>query len=453
MRISIWLFAVCLLDWLAAPGAAQNWPQFRGLNGDGHSSEVNLPVQWAPDQHVAWKVKIPGVGWSQPVVWGDRVIVTTAVSDKQQKPNPRDWSPGDGLGGLSAFLGSVRKPPNEEYRWKVICLDRATGTVVWEQDARTGNPTIAIHPRNSYATETPITDGERLIAYFGMAGVYCYDFSGKLLWSKDLGTYPLQMDWGTGSSPVLVENRIFVQCDNEKASFLVALDKQTGDEIWRVPRDEKSNWSTPYLWKNDQRTELVCAGGKKMRSYDPATGKIFWEMNGSGRCSSSPVGNRELLYVSSGDRLTGQRGVLAAIRPGASGDISLGGAETTNEMVAWSVTLPGGRVASPLVVRDCLYLLDQQGGLIRCLNATKGTQNYRERLPGAAGFTASPWASEEKIFCLDQSGSTFVLQAGPEFKLLATNKLDDEIFWSSPAVAGSAILIRGVENLYCIEGN
>jgi outer membrane protein assembly factor BamB len=452
MRATLCLLAFGMLGWWPSRAPAQHWPQFRGPSGNGNSSESGLPIQWAPDRNVAWKTKIPGVGWSQPIVWGDKVFATTAVSDKQKRPNPGDWSPGDGLGGLSAFLGSIRKPPSDEHRWMVLCLDRATGKIVWEQVARAGKPTIPIHPRNSYATETPVTDGQRVIAYFGMVGIYCYDVAGNLLWSKDLGTYPLQMDWGTGSSPVLLDERVLVQCDNDKASFLVALDKQTGNELWRAAREERSNWSTPYVWRNEERTELVCAGGNKMRSYDPATGKVLWEMAGSGRCSSSPVASQELLYVHSGDRLTGQRGILAAVRPGASGDISLAGNETTNEVVAWSVTLTGHRVASPLVAQDCLYLLEQQGGIIRCLDAKTGAQHYRQRLPGAAGFTASPWASGDKVFCLDQSGKTFVLQAGPKLEVLATNQLDDELFWSSTAVANGAHLIRGIDHLYCIEG-
>jgi outer membrane protein assembly factor BamB len=444
-----WLAALILVL-LPVSLLAENWPQFRGSTGDGVAAQAKLPVEWASGKNVAWKTRIPGFGWSQPIVWGGRIFVTTAVTDKQPRPDPNDWSPGDGLGGLSAFLGSVRKPPTAEYRWMVLCLDRATGKVAWEQVARTGRPTIPIHARNSYATETPVTDGERVIAYFGMSGLYCYDLSGNLLWTKDLGTFPLQMDWGTGSSPVLHGGRVYVQCDNDKASFLVALDAKSGDELWRADREERTNWSTPYVWKNSQRIEIVCGGGTKMRSYDPAAGRLLWELSGSGRCSSSPVGSADLLYVNSGDRLTGQRGILAAIRPGGSSDISPT-AKTTGEFVAWSVPLTGGRVASPLLAGDCLYLPEQQGGLIRCLDAQTGKQHYRQRLPGAAGFTASPWSSGDKVFCLDQNGTTFVLAAGPKLEVLATNKLADELFWSSAAVAGDSLLIRGIDHVYCVE--
>jgi outer membrane protein assembly factor BamB len=451
MRTAFSFAAIGLLLCGAGPAAAQHWPQFRGLEMSGVVSGANIPSAWSMEQNLAWKVKLPGVGWSQPVVWGDKVFVTTAATDNQPQPKPGDWGPGGALGGLGVFIGLGGKPPNVPYRWQVICLDAKTGEVLWSQVAREGKPANRIHANNSYASETPATDGERLIVSFGPAGLYCYDLTGKLLWSKDLGTYPIMFDWGTGSSPVIFGDAVYVQCDNDKASFLVALNKQTGDELWRVERDEKSNWSTPYVWKNKARTELVAAGGTKMRSYDPATGKLIWEMSASGRTATTPIGDDELLYVDSYDRLTGNRGVLAAVRAGAAGDTSLKDGETANDSVAWSVRLTSARVGSPLLAGGCLYVLDQMAGIIRCLDAKTGKEHYRQRLPGAAGFTASPWSSGSNVFCLDQNGQTFVLSAGPEFKLLATNKLDREMFWSSPAIAGDSLLLRGAEHLYCVR--
>src|SRR5436190_16161244 len=440
----LWAALVCVT-------AAQNWPQFRGLRGDGVSAEPKHPETWSVDEHLAWKTKIPGVGWSQPIVWGDKVFVTTAVAENQKRPKPGDWTPGEGAGILTALFGSYKKPPAIDYRWQVLCLDKASGKVLWEQTAFSGKPRIPIHINNTYATETPATDGERLIAYFGMIGVYGYDLEGKLLWSKDLGSYSMQLDWGSGSSPVIAGELVIVQCDNDKNSFLVALNKQSGDEVWRVLRDERSNWATPLVWKNEKRTELVTGGGTKMRSYEPTTGKLLWEMAASGRCSSSPVATEKLLYVDSGDRLTGQRGIVAAIKPGASGDISLTGGSTTNDFVTWSVDLPGHIVASPVVANDCLYLCDQKVGIIRCLSALTGKEHYRQRLPGAAGLTASPWTSDGKVFFLDQSGQTFDLAAEPTYNLLATNKLADEMFWASPAIAADSLFLRSVDHLYCIR--
>ena len=456
MRTTISILFGCLFTLVTTEGLAQHWPQFRGQSGDGvavsDSAAEKHPEAWSADEHLAWKAKIPGVGWSQPIVWGDRVFVTTAVADKQQRPKPDEWSPGDGVRGLSFFIGSMRKPPDAEYQWKVLCFDLKTGNMLWEQTAHAGKPVIPIHPNNTYATETPATDGERVVTSFGPEGIYCYDFSGKLLWSKQLGTYAMQMDWGTASSPVMSGESVYVQCDNDKQSFLVALDKRSGDEVWRVERAEKSNWCTPYIWKNQLRTELVAGGGSKMRSYDPATGKLLWEMAGSGRCASSPVGDDKLLFVSSADRLTGLRGIFAAIRPGASGDISLTGKDSANEFVVWSANLSGGgRVASPLLVANCLYLLEQQSGIIRCLDSQTGKQHYRQRVPGSVGATASPWSSGGNVFYLDQSGQTFVLVPGPELKVLTTNKLSDDMFWSSPAVAGNSLLLRGTDHLFCIR--
>lgn len=456
MRMTIPLLFAGLFSLYTTAGLAQHWPQFRGQAGDGVASRESAaekhPETWSADEHLAWKAKISGVGWSQPIVWSDRVFVTTAVADKQQRPKADDWSPGDGVRGLSFFIGSMRKPPDVEYQWKVLCFDLMNGNLLWERTAHTGKPTIPIHPNNTYATETPATDGERVVSYFGPAGIHCYDFSGELLWSKQLGSYAMQMDWGTASSPVMSGELVYVQCDNDKQSFLVALDKRSGDEVWRVERNEKSNWSTPFIWKNELRIELVVEGGNKMCSYEPATGKLLWEMGASGRSASSPVGDQKLLFVNSADRLTGLRGIFAAIRPGASGDISLTGKAATNEFVVWSSNLSGGgRVASPLLVANCLYLLEQQSGIIRCLDSQTGKQHYRQRIPGAVGVTASPWSSGGNVFCLDQSGQTFVLAPGPELKVLATNKLSDDMFWASPAVAGNSLLLRGTDHLFCIR--
>jgi outer membrane protein assembly factor BamB len=253
MRATFWIALSVLLSTLSHSVFGQNWPQFRGPEENGVVA-ASVPAEWSLQKHVAWKVPLPGVGWSQPVVWSGKVFLTTAVSPEQKKPNPKDMSPG-GSFGLSFLLGPSNRPPNRQYQWKVLCLDAPTGEILWEQTARQGRPNIPVHLNNTYATETPATDGERLIAYFGMNGVYCYDLAGKLLWSKELGSYPTQFDWGPASSPVMYGDAVYVQCDNEKSSFLVALDKRTGEEMWRAERDERTNWSSPYLWKNKQRTD------------------------------------------------------------------------------------------------------------------------------------------------------------------------------------------------------
>jgi outer membrane protein assembly factor BamB len=427
---------------------AQNWPMFRGAAMDGIVAAGSLPTEWGPDQNVAWKAKMPGVGWSQPVVWGDRVFVTTAVAEGQSRPDPGNQGPGFGQGGLAGLFGKLQ-PPQYTVEWKLLCLDAATGNVVWEKTARAGQPPINIHPNNTYATETPATDGERVVAYFGMAGVYCYDFKGELLWSKELGVHPMQFGWGTASSPVLHEGAVYIQCDNDEASFLVALDAMSGDIRWRKERDELSNLATPYVWRNRVRTELVTAGGNRMRSYDPASGEVLWEMQGQGRTATTPVGDGERLYVDSYDRLTGQRGELAAIRPGASGNISLAADESSSEFIAWSLPLTGSRMATPLAYQGSLYVLDSRGGVVRCLDAENGAQRYRKRVPGATGFVASPLAQGDRIYLLDEDGRTSVVSAGDELELEAASDLG-EMCWSSPAVAGDRLLIRTIDHLYCV---
>jgi outer membrane protein assembly factor BamB len=446
-------FACCLSAFLpVAPSPAENWSSFRGPSGSGVVTGSGLPIEWTAEKQIRWKIRLPGTGWSQPVVWGDRVFVTTAQSDQQSRPDPNNWGPGKGIAGLLSHLsgrGVGGKPPDVQYRWQLLCLDAKTGNVLWERMIREGRPTIPIHTNNTYATETPAADGERVIAYLGMLGAWCYDHAGNLLWKRDLEAYPTQFDWGTGSSPVLFGDHVFIQCDNERASFIAALDKRTGDDVWRRDREERSNWSTPYIWKNELRTELVTTGGNRIRSYDPTTGKVFWEMQGSGRTSSTPVGDEQSLIVDSYDRLMGRSGTLAAIRPGASGDISLGEQETSNEYVAWSTQLSGQRVASPLLYRGCLYVAEQRSGIIHCLDAKTGQEHYSKRMPGAAGFTASPLASSGKVYFLDQNGTTTIVEAGAELKIASSSVLN-EMCWASPAVVGDNLLVRTVDHLYCI---
>jgi outer membrane protein assembly factor BamB len=421
---------------------AGHWPQFRGPGALGVCAEAQLPTEWGPDTNVRWKVEIPGAGWSSPIVWDDKVFVTTAVAPKQARPKPFSESYGGPNFGT---------PPDGIYRWEVYCLDRATGKVLWKQVAAERRPAIPIHPSNSYASETPVTDGARLYAYFGMTGLFCYDLAGKLLWSKGLGTYTMQMGWGTGSSPAQDGDGLFVQCDNEEQSFLVALDKKTGTELWRVPRDEKSSWGTPFVWRNKVRTELVAVGGKKVRSYDPATGKLLWELGGmSGMATTTPVADDERLYTGSVG-MGGGGSPLVAVKAGASGDITLPKVETSNAGVAWSRTRAGPWMPSPLLYRGYLYVLEARLGLLSCYDARTGQPAYeKQRLQRARGFTASPWAYAGRVFCLDQDGLTFVVKAGPKFELLATNQLDDR-FAASPAAAGGDLFLRGVSCLYCIK--
>jgi outer membrane protein assembly factor BamB len=477
MPVRIWIATALFTACLNGSGRADNWPQFRGSSSSGLSSEKELPVEWDADKNVQWKVKIPGHGWSSPVVWGDKIFVTSAGSD--QEPEARGGGGRPGGPGRGGRGGRAEVPPNFVYRWEVYCLDAATGKVVWKQLAREGKPRIAKQESNTYASETPVTDGERIYAYFGMHGVYCYDLAGKEIWNKDLGAYPTQMGQGTASSPVLDGTRLFLQVDNEEKSFLVALDCKTGDELWRVSRSERTTHSSPIIWKNKQRTELI-TNNRTVRSYDPQTGKLLWELAGGGG-NASPVGDEEHLYVGGGGGPGGfggpgrgrggppdgggppggfggpggrggaGGGTLFAVKAGASGNITPKDGEQTSPGIAWSQSKAAPSAPSPLVFQGFVYILEQNNGMVSCYDARSGKPAYkRERLPGARTFWASPWAFDGKIFCLDDSGTTHVIQAGPEFKVLSKNKLNDQC-WATPALAKGAVIVRGVDSLYCIK--
>jgi outer membrane protein assembly factor BamB len=471
MRTRI-LVAVALLPCgFAAACRADDWPQFRGPHGVGISNEANLPTEWSADKNVAWKVKVPGYGWSSPIVWGDRVFLTTAVSDKQQPPvagmggpfakgggfgnGPKaDFPPKSGKGfppkGMGGFPGGFGgKPPDAVYRWELHCLDAKTGKTVWKRVAAEQKPKTPINPTNTYASETPVTDGERVYAYFGMTGVYCYALNGDLVWKKDLGSYPTFFGHGSGASPALDNNRLFIQCDNEQKSFLVALDKRSGDELWRVTRDERSTWSTPLVWNTKDRSVVVCLG-QKVRGYDPANGKLLWEMGGlEGQHIASPIADSQYLYVGAGGIMS-RRKPLVAIRASAADDITLRTGQTANDHVAWAIDKAGPGMSTPLLHDGYLYVLDQNQELLNCYDAKTGKSVYRERLASARGFTSSPWAYDGKVFCLDQQGRTFVVQAGSDFRVLGENDIQERC-WSSPAIANGALFIRGVEHLYCIK--
>ena len=301
------------------------WPQFLGPGSRAVSTNANLPDRWSATENVAWKTPIPGRGWSSPIVWGNRVFLTTVVGQGESE------TPKKGL-----YLGGDRpNAASSEHQWKVLCLDLLSGKVLWERIVHQGTPPGPAHAKNSYASETPVTDGERVYAYFGNVGVFCLDLEGRPVWSKPLPPHAMRHGWGTAASPVLHRDRLYLVNDNEEQSYLLALDKRTGKEVWRVDRDEKSNWSTPYVWENEQRTEIVTPGTDKVRAYD-LDGKLLWWFKGmSGITIATPYADQGLLYVSSGFVADKQR-PLYAIRPGATGDISLAPDQTSNSAIAWS---------------------------------------------------------------------------------------------------------------------
>lgn len=413
----------------------ENWPQFRGTQSDGLAEGATLPDRWSTTENVVWKVAVPGWGWSSPVIWGDKIFLTSAVVDPPL-PTPK-------VGGYPG--GNVK--PGDVNRWMVYCIHRETGKLLWEREVHKGVPPQPRHPRNSYASDTPVTDGERVYAYFGNIGLFVFDMDGKPLWEQKWGSFPMRGGWGTGIAPVLHQDRLFLVNDNEKNSFLVALDKLSGKEIWKVERAEKSNWSTPYIWTNDKRTELVTIGTGKARSYD-LDGKLLWELTGtSGLVSLMPVAKHGLLYLGAGYHY----GPLYAIRPGASGDISIEVEETSSEWIAWHEPKGAGIHPSFLISGERLFVVFD-AGFVACHDAKTGKAVFsRQRIDTGGGrFYASPWSYNGKIFLLNEDGKTYVLEDGPNYKLLHTCPLEEPA-WATPAIAHGSLFVRTYSKLYRIE--
>ena len=435
----------CLLHPLIAGAAlaaqpVTNWPQFRGPGAMGTADNPDLPDRWSTKENVAWKIEVPGRGWSSPIVWGERVFLTTVVSDGEVEP------PKKGL----YFGGERREIPKATHRWLVLCLELKSGRELWRREASLGTPRSPLHVKNTYASETPVTDGERVFAYFGNVGVFCYDFDGRKLWSTNWPAVKTRNGWGSAASPALHKDRLFMVSDNDEKAFVVALDAKNGRELWRADRDEKSNWATPYVWQNQQRTELITPGTRKVRAYD-LDGKLLWEFGGmSSIVIPTPFSQFGLLYVCSGYVGDKTRPVFA-IKPGASGDISLKPGETNNAFIAWYQPTAAPYNPSPLLYGDYFYVLFDFG-FLACHDARTGRQIYeKQRIrPEPTSFTASPWASNSRIFALSEDGDTFVFQAGPEFRLLHKNPLD-EMCMATPAMAGDRLLIRTLTKLYCFS--
>ena len=386
------------------------WPQFRGPHVDG-AVESTFPASWDDENNVRWKVATSGEGWSSPVIWGEQLFYTEAVpigvSDEQSRPEPYAGGGGRRRDDLT----------RTNYRWDVVCLQAGSGELLWRKSPRSGRPPLPRHSSNTYATETPITDGERVYAYFGMIGLYCYDMAGNLQWEKDLDSYEMRAGWGTSSSPVLFDGKLFLQVDNEQQSFITALDAKTGQEVWRVNRDERSQYSTPIIWRNGLRNELI-AGGMIYRSYDPQTGKLLWQVDmEKGRSSATPLAVGDRLYVGTEFRNRGGAddggGFLFAIKPGGSGDITPPDGAESSEFVDWKLERSGIEMASPVLCDGHLYLLERRSGTLHCIDAESGEVAYRTRLPGARAFWASPWTQGDKVFCVDTSGTTYVVTGGP----------------------------------------
>ena len=465
-----WLVVAAILSVTPAyadPKPEDTWPGFRGHEMSGVAPSAKIPERWSTTRNVKWAVPIAGHGWSSPIVWGDTVFLTSAISSKPfKKPTPGLYGneyiaemqaqglSNEEIGKRSAERDGESTAEADEIRYMVYALDARTGKVKWEREAVKTRPFGGRHRKNTYASETPVTDGERLYASFGQnVGLFVYSLDGKLLWKKQWDPKPIYLDFGTGSSPTVVDGRVYLLQDNESQPSIAALDAKTGEELWRTARSGtgfpvKSSWMTPFVWKNPARTEIITTGQGNIVSYD-LQGKELWRVTRMSMPTASPFAAGGLLYVGTGSQGDANR-PFYAIKPGASGDISLKPGESGNQFIAWWHPRASGYTPSALVHNDRAYVIHDTG-ILTVLDARTGQLVYKVRVGGGGQtFSASPIAAGSRVLLLTEEGTTFVLDSGAEYKEVAKNDLG-EMSLASPAVAGNALYIRTETKLYKIE--
>lgn len=442
-RIAITVFVFALLTFSivhsSSAKVSTNWPQWRGPDGQGVSAETGLPDEWSNTTNVKWKTPIAGRGHSSPIVWGKKIFLTSAL-DGEPIPG-RTAGVTHKMSDGSDFVHPDAVGANLKHTFKVVCLDRDSGKILWERVAYEGPVYDSRHKKASFASSTPATDGKYVFAFFGSEGLYAYDFAGKLLWKQampKIGTASV----GYGVSPILYQNLVIMLCDDSGGnSFIAAYDKKTGKEAWRVARKVDITWSSPVLVHTKSRTEVVTAAAEAIIAYDPATGKELWRHKGlESNAVPSPVVENDLVVLTSGY----PKKIALAIRAGGSGDI------TGTPQVAWTYNKGTAYVPSPILYGDYIYLMTDRG-LLTCLDVKTGKVEYEgARVPKPQIFMASPVAYEGKILLTSEEGDTYMLKAGPKHEVLRTNSLGENVY-ASPAIADGKIFIRGEQNLYCIE--
>ena len=416
--------------------SSAHWPQWRGPFFNG-MARGDAPSVWSDTNNIKWKTEIPGRGFSTPAIWGDRIFVTTAIPTGKAAPAP---SP-----AAEPAQGGQRRggPPPVEHHFVVLALDRKTGKILWQKTATTATPHEGYHRAyGSFASNSPVTDGKYVYASFGSRGIYCYDFNGKPIWKLDLGVQmKMRLAFGEGSAPLLLGDRLFIVFDHEGESFMVAIDKRNGKELWRVSRTEPSSWSTPLAVEHDGRTEIVVSATNKVRSYDPQTGKVLWESGGLGsNVIPVPVYQNGMVYVMSGHRDP----KLMAIKLGQKGDL------TGSEAIVWSHTRGVPYTASPVLYEGKLYVVTDNG-MISAFNATTGEPYYAQtRLPKSYNLKASPVGANGKLYLATEDGDVVVVKMGEKFEVLATNTLTDQVFIATPVIAAGELYLRGQNTLFCI---
>jgi outer membrane protein assembly factor BamB len=428
----------------AAGTATGSWPSFRGPAAAGVADGQNLPDEWNGEtgKNILWKTSIPGLAHSSPIVWGDRLFVTSAISSRPDASfRPGLYGDGDASDDRSV------------HKWVLYALDKHTGDILWERVAYEGEPLEKRHVKSTYASSTPATDGRVVVAAFGSQGVYAYDVKGNFLWSVDLGHLDLgaydipTFEWGTASSPILWNGLVILQCDTQKDSFVLALDSETGETVWKADRDELPSWGTPTVYEGPSGPELITNASKFIRSYDPRSGKELWRLGGSSKITApTPIFANELIVVASGRR---PEQPIFVLRPGARGDITLADGQTKSEAVVWSRQRRGPYMPTPLIYDGLLYVL-ANNGIFDAYDLDTGDEIYRNRIPHlGSGFSASPVAADGKIYLSNEDGDMIVVTAGREFNHIATNPMG-ELLMATPALSQGVMYVRAVHSLFAV---
>ena len=466
--ITINFLLLCALSLITCTVHAQDlaWPQFRGPDSNPVGKSARLVDRWSKTENVEWSLEIPGRGWSSPIVTGGKVYLTTVTTDGKSK------EPQTGTEYSNEYAAELEKQglsmqeiikrlterdiemPNEvNVHYLLYCLDLKSGKVQWSKEFYKGQPPSGRHRKNSFVSETPVTDGKYIYVYVTNLGLYAFDLKGNTVWNTPIEPLPIYLDLGAGSSPALAGNLVVVLNDNQKQQYIAAFDKKTGKQIWRTDRDiggstqpvQRSGWSTPFIWKHPERTEIIAVGPEVVISYD-LNGKELWRLSGvSGTPVPTPFAYEGLLYVNGGRGRS-----LFAIDPKAKGNISLKDGQTSNEYIVWSQPRGGTYLPSAIAYQGSIYTLTETGILNR-FDAKTGKQTYKTRIdPAATAFTTSPWAYNGKLFCLSEEGQTFVVTTGEQFELSHVNDLDDFV-QASPALVDDRLLIRTEHRLYSIR--
>ena len=436
------LFACVLSIALVSVAYSQNWPSFRGQNGAGVGDGSNPPTSWdtAKSTNIVWKTAIPGLGHSSPIIWDDRIFVTTAVSSNTN----------------SQFVhGPTETPASAEdtslQSFRVYCLNKNTGNIIWQKTIYEGAPKVKRHVKGSFANPTPVTNGKRLVVSFGSEGLYCFDLNGKLLWKQDLGILDggwssgPNFHWGFGSSPIIYKDLVIVQCDSQNQAFLAAYNLTNGKRMWQATREEDSSWSTPTIYEGKTQAELITSGTKYYRGYDPLTGKELWRLaDGVDVKIPTPIAINGLYFLGGGSSNSRQR--FYVVRAGVKGEIKPGEADTKS--IAWQSSQIRPHIVTPIVYGDYLYVCTDNG-ILSQYQAKTGEPTFRARLGGGGSFSASPVAANGRVYFASEDGDVFVVKAGPTFELLARNAVG-EVMMATPALAGKMIIIRGQNHVFGI---